>query len=172
MKKKLSTLCVTLLILSIAADALFLLYGAGLRANLSESLPGFLYRAIPLPEHFPVSRGDRVLIDLSRLSNPVIELGIRRGYVSRKQAMLKEIGAVPNDAVALKDNGLYVNSHWQPMIVSSQDSRGDKLFPYPTPLVLSPDHFWLVSAPYLGFDSRYFGPIDRSAFTHMARPIF
>jgi conjugative transfer signal peptidase TraF len=172
MKKRFSTLCVTLLILSLTADALFLLHGAGLRANLSESLPGFLYRAIPLPEEIPLSRGDRVLIDLSRFSNPVIELGVRRGYVSRTQKMLKEIGAIPDDSVELKDNGLYVNDFWRPMIVSSQDSRGDKLFPYPTPLVMSPDHFWLVSAPYLGFDSRYFGPLDRNAFTHMARPVF
>ena len=172
MKKKFSTLCVTLLILSITADVFFLLHGIGLRANLSASLPGFLYRAIPLPEEISLSRGDRVLIDLSRLSNPVIDLGIRRGYVSRTQKMLKEIGAIPDDKVALRDNGLYVNGFWRPMIVSSQDSRGDKLFPYPTPLVVSPDHFWLVSVPYLGFDSRYFGPIKRKAFTHMARPVF
>jgi conjugative transfer signal peptidase TraF len=172
MKKNFSTLCVTLLVLSVIADVFFLLYGVGLRANLSKSLPGFVYRAIPLPEEIPLSHGDRVLIDLSRFSNPVVELGIERGYVSRKQKMLKEIGAIPDDSVALKDNGLYVNGAWRPMIVSSQDSRGGKLFPYPTPLTVSPDHFWLVSVPYLGFDSRYFGPVDRNAFTHMARPVF
>jgi conjugative transfer signal peptidase TraF len=172
MKKKISTLCVTLLALSVIADIFFLLHGAGLKVNLSKSLPGFVYRAIPLPEEILLSHGDRVLIDLSRFSNPVVELGIKRGYVSRKQKMLKEIGAVPDDSVALKNNGLYVNGQWRPMTVSSQDSRGGKLFPYPTPLVISPDHFWLVSAPHLGFDSRYFGPIDRSAFTHVARPIF
>jgi conjugative transfer signal peptidase TraF len=172
MKKKFSTLCVTLLVLSIIADVLFLLHGVGLRANLSESLPGFIYRAIPLPQEVPLSCGDRVLIDLSRFSNPVVELGIERGYVSRKQMMLKEIGAVPDDSVELRDSRLYVNNSWRPMIVSSQDSRGDRLFPYPTPLIVSQDHFWLISAPYLGFDSRYFGPLDRSAFTHVARPVF
>jgi conjugative transfer signal peptidase TraF len=172
MKKKLSKLCVTLLVLSVVTDAFFLLHGAGLRANLSESLPGFLYRAIPLPEEVPLSHGDRVLIDLSRFSNPVVELGVQRGYVSRKQKMLKEIGAIPDDRVALNDDGLYVNGQWRSMIVSSQDSRGDRLFPYPTPLVVSPDHFWLISAPHLGFDSRYFGPIDRNVFTHVARPVF
>jgi conjugative transfer signal peptidase TraF len=172
MKKKFSTLCATLLVLSVIADALFLLHGVGLRANLSESLPGLIYRAIPLPKEIPLSRGDRVLIDLSRFFNPVVELGIERGYVSRQQKMLKEIGAVPDDTVLLGNNRLYVNGRWRPMIVSSQDSRGDRLFPYPTPLVVSQDHFWLVSAPYLGFDSRYFGPIDRNAFTHVARPVF
>jgi type IV secretory pathway protease TraF len=86
--------------------------------------------------------------------------------------MLKEIGAIPDDEVALKADGLYVNDQWRPMIVASQDSRGNRLFPYPTPLVVPPEYFWLVSAPYLGFDSRYFGPINRNAFTHMARPFF
>jgi conjugative transfer signal peptidase TraF len=172
MKKKISTLCIMLLVLSVVADVLFLFHGVGLRANLSESLPGFLYRAIPLPEEIPLSRGDRVLIDLSRFSNPVVELGVQRGYVSRTQKMLKEIGAIPDDEVALNSDGLYINGLWRPMILSSQDSRGDRLFPYPTPLVVSPDHFWLISAPYLGFDSRYFGPVDRNAFTHIARLVF
>jgi conjugative transfer signal peptidase TraF len=172
MKKKLSTLCVTLLILSITADVFFLLHGAGLRVNLSESMPGFVYRAISLSENIPLSRGDRVLIDLSRLSNSVIELGIRRGYVSRKQSMLKEIGAVPRDTVVLNNDGLYINNLYLSVLVSSQDSRGGKLFPYPTPLVMSENNFWLVSDPAQGFDSRYFGPISRSAFTHVARPIF
>ncbi|GHV40741.1 hypothetical protein FACS1894187_21930 [Synergistales bacterium] len=86
--------------------------------------------------------------------------------------MLKEIGAVPNDTVVLKENSLYINGHCQSITVSSQDSRGGELFPYPTPLVISNDNFWLVSDPAQGFDSRYFGPINRSAFTHVARPIF
>jgi type IV secretory pathway protease TraF len=113
-----------------------------------------------------------VLIDLSRFHNPVVELGIRRGYVSRNRKMLKEIGAVPGDAVTLRDDLLFVNGEPKPMVVASADSRGGKLRPYPTPLVLSPDHYWLVSVPDGGFDSRYFGPVPRSAFTHRAKRVF
>jgi type IV secretory pathway protease TraF len=102
----------------------------------------------------------------------VIELGIRRGYVSRSQKMLKEIGAVPGDRVELKDNLLFVNNESTPMFVSSEDSRGNPLCAYPTPIVLSDDCYWLVSIPYRGFDSRYFGPVRRSAFTHKARKVF
>jgi conjugative transfer signal peptidase TraF len=134
--------------------------------NLSESLPGYLYRVTPLEKEESLERGDRVLIDLSRFHNLVIELGMRRGYVSRSRKMLKEIGAVPGDIVALRDNLLYINGRAAPMIISSEDSRGGKLHPYPTPLVLSQDCYWLVSVPVGGFDSRYFGPINRSAFTH------
>jgi type IV secretory pathway protease TraF len=85
--------------------------------------------------------------------------------------MLKQIGAIPGDTVELKDDMLFVNGHAIPMIVSSEDSRGEKLVPYPTPITLSADHYWLISTPYCGFDSRYFGPIHRRAFTHRAKPL-
>jgi type IV secretory pathway protease TraF len=86
--------------------------------------------------------------------------------------MLKEIGAVPGDAVTLKGGQLFVNGKPEPMVAASAASRGGGLSTYPTPLVLSPDHYWLVPVPNGGFDSRYFGPINRSAFTHKAYRVF
>jgi type IV secretory pathway protease TraF len=131
-----------------------------------------LYLATPLELDEAIVRGDCVLIDLSKFRNPVIKLGVRRGYVSRNQKMLKEIGAVPGDTVELRNNLLFVNGESTLMVVSSEDSREQILYPYPTPLVLSDDCYWLVSVPYRGFDSRYFGPVHRSAFTHKARKVF
>jgi conjugative transfer signal peptidase TraF len=172
MKKKLSKLLLALLIFSITVFVFMVLHGVGLRVNTSESLPGILYRAVPLPDDIPVTRGDKVLIDLSQVSSPVIELGIERGYVSRKRKMLKEIGAVPGDVVLLWENRLYVNGGFIPMLVASEDSRGGALPRFPTPHILPPNYYWLISTPRLGFDSRYFGPINRAAFTHKANPIF
>jgi conjugal transfer pilin signal peptidase TrbI len=172
MKKKILIICSALSFLTLTTFAFVSLYLHGYRLNLSDSLPGVVYLATPLLKDEAVVRGDFVLIDISRLSNPVIELGIGRGYVSRKRAMLKEVGAVPFDVLTLGNNSLYINGNPAPMIVSPSDSRGNALSPYPTPIVLSPDHYWLISAPYLGFDSRYFGPINREAFTHKARRIF
>jgi conjugative transfer signal peptidase TraF len=125
-----------------------------------------------LREDEKIDRGDNVLIDLTRIDNSVIELGISRDYLSRSRKMLKEIGAVPGDTVELRDDTLYVNGHAIPMTVSFEDSMGRELIPYPTPLILPQDHYWLISAPYRGFDSRYFGPVHRSAFTHIAKPVF
>ncbi|MDR1508696.1 MAG: S26 family signal peptidase [Synergistaceae bacterium] len=172
MKKKYFVPC--FLLSCLMATALFLraLHSLGYRVNLSESLPGHLYRAYPLKEGDVLEPGDNVLIDLSRFHNPIVELGIKRGYVSRSRKMLKEIGAVPGDLVALRDNLLYVNGRPTLMIVSPEDSLGGKLLPYPTPLILPQDCYWLVSVPDGGFDSRYFGPIDRSAFTHKAFRVF
>jgi conjugative transfer signal peptidase TraF len=172
MKKKILTFCSLLLFLMASALSLYALHSLGYRLNLSESLPGYLYLATPLEPGEAIGRGDCVLIDLSRFRNSVIELGIRRGYVSRNQKMLKEIGAVPGDTVTLGNGLLFVNSESTPLVVSSEDSRGNPLYPYQTPLVLSDDCYWLVSIPYRGFDSRYFGPVHRSAFTHKARKVF
>ena len=172
MKKKLAVFYVLLTSLCLLASASLLLHALGYRVNLSGSLPGHIYRVIPLEASDSIERGDRVLIDLPRFRNPVIEIGIRRGYVSRSWKMLKEIGAAPGDAVELKDGLLFVNGVSTPMVISSEDSRGQALCPYPTPLVLSPDCYWLVSVPYRGFDSRYFGPVSRSAFTHKAELLF
>ena len=172
MKKKLAVFYVLLTSLCLSASASLLLHSLGYRVNLSESLPGYIYRVTPLQDGDTIERGDRVLIDLSRFHNPVIDLGITRGYVSRNRRMLKEIGAVPGDTVELKDGLLFVNGLSMPMVISSEDSRGNPLRAYPTPLVLPPDFYWLVSIPYRGFDSRYFGPVSRSAFTHRAKMVF
>ena len=100
---------------------------------------------------------------------------MERGYVSGawNQPMLKRIGAVPGDSVALKDGHLSVNGKTEMKItVASRDSFGGELLPWPTPLTLSPDCYWLVSEPERGFDSRYFGPVCRDAFTHKAKSVF
>jgi conjugative transfer signal peptidase TraF len=172
MKKNFRFLCISLSLLALTLFAAYALHSSGYRLNLSESLPGLVYRVTPIRENKAFQKGDRVLIDLSRFSNPTIELGIERGYVNQSRKMLKEIGAVPGDIVVLRNDMLSVNDAVIPMTVSSEDSRGEELVPYPTPLVLSTDHYWLISAPYRGFDSRYFGPVHESAFTHRASRVF
>jgi conjugative transfer signal peptidase TraF len=155
---------------------MFVLFHAlGYRVNRSDSLTGLVYRIVPLDENESPKSGDRVLIDLSKISNTVIEQGIRRGYVTKKlnQPMLKRIGAIPGDTVVMRDGFLYVNGNISAKItVASRDSYGGELRVYPTPLVLPGDSYWLVSDPERGFDSRYFGPIRREAFTHRAEPVF
>jgi conjugative transfer signal peptidase TraF len=169
--KKFITLLALLLFLCITASALLLFHNAGIRVNRSASLPGILYRVTPLNENEPVCRGDIVLIDLSKISNPVISRGVERGYVNTREPMLKRIGATPGDSVTLENNLLRVNGGVTRVDIASSDSYGGPLFAWPTPLVLSSDQYWLVSDPERGFDSRYFGPVRREAFTHRAEPI-
>jgi type IV secretory pathway protease TraF len=85
--------------------------------------------------------------------------------------MLKLIGTIPGDTVVLRDGYLFVNGDTIKIIVASHDSSGEKLSAWPTPITLQPGQYWLISDPERGFDSRYFGPIGRSLFTHRAKPV-
>ncbi|MDR1508635.1 MAG: S26 family signal peptidase [Synergistaceae bacterium] len=175
MKKKFAVLYVLTTSLCLLTFAFVLFHALGYRVNRSTSLPGHVYRITAIGENESLIIGDRVLIDLSKVSNPVIKRGMERGYVSKawNQPMLKQIGAVPGDSVALKDGYLFVNGEAAgKMTIASRDSFGGELFPWPTPITLPPCRYWLTSEPERGFDSRYFGPLDRNAFTHKARPVF
>jgi conjugative transfer signal peptidase TraF len=172
LKKKICKLLILFSLLCAATSALLSFHNAGIRVNRSASLPGVLYRATPLDENEPVFRGDIVFIDLSKISNPVISRGVERGYVNMREPMLKRIGAAPGDSVTLENDLLRVNGVVSRAVTASSDSRGGPLSAWPTPLILRPGQYWLVSDPERGFDSRYFGPVDREAFTHRAKPVF
>ena len=172
MKRKIIIFCALLFILATAAVALFVLFRAGYRVNRSASLPGYVYRLASITIDEPLKHGDCVAIDLNKFHNPVIAQGADRGYVNFREPMLKKIGGVPGEFVALGKGILLVNDEFISLRVASADSLGGLLFAWPTPLVLSADCYWLVSDPARGFDSRYFGPISRFAFTHKAIVIF
>ena len=161
--------------LCFVAFVFILLHSLGYRVNRSASLPLLVYQIAPLVQGQEIQRGEHVIIDLSMLSNPVILLGAERGYVSLREPMLKQIGAISGDTVVLADGFLFVSGEAEEkikMIIASHDASGRELFAWPTPLTLKDGQYWLISDPEKGFDSRYFGPIDRSAFTHRARPVF
>jgi conjugative transfer signal peptidase TraF len=158
--------------LCFAAFFFVLLYGFGYRANRSASLPFLVYEITTLDENERIERGDCVIINLSGFYNPVITQGVERGYVNPREPMLKRIGAVPGDTVILENGFLYVNGGGTEVTVASSDSHGGELTAWPTPIVLQFGQYWLVSDPARGFDSRYFGPVQREAFTHRARAAF
>jgi conjugative transfer signal peptidase TraF len=174
LKRKFAVLYTLITSLCFVALAFIIFHALGYRVNRSESLPFFIYKITPLAQNEEIRSGDCVVIDLSKVSNPVIERGMERGYVVEMfhQPMLKRIGAVPGDTVALEDNSITVNGETTPLHIASQDSYGGELSAWPTPITLSFGQYWLDSNPERGFDSRYFGPIDRSAFTHTAKPLF
>ena len=172
MKRKFAVFYVLITSLCFVAFAFILLHSLGYRINRSASLPFLVYQIAPLIQSSAIERGDCVLINLSRLSNPVIAKGVERGYVNLREPMLKEIGAIPGDTVVLVDGFLSVNGEVKRMPIASHDSSGEELFEWATPIILQAGQYWLVSDPDRGFDSRYFGPINRGAFTHRARAVF
>ena len=170
-KRKIALFYVLVTSLCLAAFAFILFHALGYRVNRSASLPFLVYKIAPLQDS-EIARGDCVLINLSKLSNPVIDIGVERGYVNLREPMLKRIGAVPGDTVVLRNGFLSVNGEAAKITIAVHDSYGGELSAYPTPIMLLSGQYWLVSDPERGFDSRYFGPVNKSAFTHRAKPIF
>jgi|GEM_PF-2075362 len=159
-------------ILCVAALTLTFLYLNGYRINVSNSLPHWIYKIYDISGK-TISRGDYVVVNDSLITHSsAIIAGLDKRYFNRIP-MLKQIGAVPGDVVLLQNSLLYVNgAELGPMIVMSEDSRGNHFSPFPTPVILQSDQYWLVSNPNGGFDSRYFGWIKRDYITHLAYPVF
>jgi len=175
LKRKFALFYVLITSLCFAACVFILFHALGYRVNRSASLPFLIYKITPLEQNTELKHDDCVLIDLSRLSNPVISRGMERGYVNLREPMLKRVGAIPGDTVVLMNGFLSVNgeaANKTGIIIATRDSHGGELSPWDTPITLQPGEYWLVSDPERGFDSRYFGPIDRSAFTHKARSVY
>jgi len=171
MKRKVALFYILITSLCLTAFTFILFHALGYRVNRSSSLPFLLYKTVLFVQGTEIERGDCVLIDLSKLSNPVIDRGVERGYVNLREPMLKRIGAIPGDTVALMDGFLFVNSEATEITIASHDSHGGELSPWPTPLTLQTGEYWLVSDPNMGFDSRYFGPVNENTFTHKAWPV-
>ena len=159
-------------VLCVIALVLIFLYLQGYRINLTESLP---YRILKIKDASdkPISRWDYVVADYSLMEdNPAIKLALERKYLGRFP-MAKQVAAISGDSVFLRDNRLYVNGEdLGSMTVLSADSLGNPLYPFPTPVTLQSGQYWLISNPKRGFDSRYFGWIERKSITHIAYPVF
>ena len=172
LKRKFALFYVLITSLCVAAFAFVMFHALGYRVNRSASLPFLVYKISPLIQDAEIKRGDCALIDLSNISNPVIARGVERGYVNLREPMLKRIGGIPGDTIVLMDNSLIVNGEAVTLYIASRDSYGEELSAWATPVTLQYGQYWLVSDPERGFDSRYFGPVSRSVFTHRAKPVF
>jgi len=172
LKREFALFYVLVTLLCFAALAFILFHALGYRINRSASLPFLVYKITPLAQDVEIERGYFVLINLYKISNHVINRGVERGYVNLREPMLKRIGAIPGDVVILKNGYLSVNGEATKTTVASHDSYGEELSAWPTPITLQTGQYWLISDPKRGFDSRYFGPVNSSVFTHKARPVF
>ncbi len=147
---------------------------AGLRMNLTDSLPRGIYRTIGGTLH----RGSIVMacapLDAARLARA-------RGYLGPGscpggvRALGKLVLAMAGDTVALKPQGIRLNGAPVPNSRTlAADSRGRPLPHYPWgEHVLRPNELWLF-APYRAnsYDSRYFGPERASQVVSALRPVW
>ena len=147
---------------------------AGLRVNLSGSMPIGLYRVSSRP---PV-KGDMVL---ACLPADVAVFARSRGYVPNGRCpgatapIGKVVLALAGDSVEVTAEGLLLNGHavrnTRPLAVDAA-GRSLRRFPDGT-YVVGQDEMWLYS-PYSkrSFDSRYFGPLPLSAIRNRVLPLW
>jgi len=157
--------CVIFLLFSLA-------YYLGYRVNVSGSLPFFFFRVIPLSSSKEIKRNDFIVLPSMQIPHSSISIAAERHYISSRYLLLKEIAGIPGDTVLIKDDKIFINDVSRPLFIISEDSKGRILTPFPTPLVLEDNFYWLISNPQGGFDSRYFGPVNCSIFLYRAFPIF
>lgn len=152
---------------------------AGLRVNLTTSLPVGLYVASrAAPADTPV-RGSLVLACLPRA---VAAFAKERGYVPQGGAcpggvvpVGKEVLAVAGDTVDVTKTGLVVNGARVPNTQPLASDRHGRPLPRLVVgrYVVRPDELW-VGSPYSpwSFDSRYFGALDVTLVCARVQPLW
>ena len=144
---------------------------AGVRINLSPSMPKGLYQLVRCDETVGLDAavGDRVAIDTKKASsNARLSFFRSLGWLSTSgrsdDLLMKTVVGVGGDEVTEEDGRLYVND--QPL-TRSASRRHRVVGTLSLPLVellqrVNEDAIWLSSDHEKGIDSRYFGPIARS----------
>lgn len=147
---------------TLAGLALWFLWDAGLRVNVSESMPMGIYRiSSAQPKH-----GDTVSYCLQ---GEAAVLARQRGYVKAGSCLsgvcplLKTAAGLPGDTIEQSSDGLFINGLLQPQsAVLAVDSQGRGMAGALLPPVVPEGMAVLLSDHPGGFDSRYFGLVPLS----------
>src|SRR5258706_5407984 len=157
-----------------AAWLLFLICLSGLlRWNASPSMPRGLYLLVP----FPPLPGEMVMA----CPPPKMAcLGVERHYTARggpcacrSAVLLKYVVAAPRDRITVGPTSVRVNG--VPLPGSAQrdrESSGRPAAGVKAGFLLAPHHFWLAGLDARSWDSRYFGPVPKSAIRGVVRPLW
>ena len=150
---------------------------AGLRLNVTPSMPVGLWRMVP--DRAPLRRGEIVVVCLP--DTAPARVGAARGYIpsgscpSGSEPLFKPIAATAGDVVAVSAAGVAVNGQAvHDTAQLARDSAGRPLIAvaagaYP----VAPKEVWLLSGhDPRSFDSRYFGPVPEANVQGLALPIW
>jgi len=146
---------------------------AGLRLNLSTSMPRGLYRSVD----GRVTTGAWVAVCLP---SEIARFGLERGYLGAGscpdgvEPVLKAVVAIAGDLVEVTRAGVTVNGELLPHSAPLERDRGGRqlaAFPALTQR-LRPGEIWLHS-PFedRSWDSRYFGPVPLECVATVVEPV-
>ena len=147
------------------------LWWAGVRINVTESVPVGLYRSVEgAPE-----RGDLVE---TCLPPAAARLATARGYLLGNGAcgthmpVIKRVLGVAGDVIRVREHVVHNGLTLDAAPVLEADSGGRALVPARGG-TLGPHELWLISDDVPdAYDSRYFGPVTRSAVRSVMRPLW
>lgn len=145
---------------------------AGLRLNLTPSVPIGLYRL----SKSPVGLGDLVAACLPESFGT---LGRKRGYLRQGSCpagaspIIKHVVAASGSCVEIKPDGVFVDGQHIQSPAPAIDSKGRTLYPLSAgSYVLSPGQIWLFSPRENSWDSRFFGPVQSSMVLGQVKPLW
>lgn len=158
-----------LITLSIGLAALFVpgLLPGSLRLvyNASDSAPRGFY-AVTADS---LRVGDLIV---TRLPAQAVALAATRGYLPAKLPLLKRVGAAYGEHVCVHGGAVRINGRIVATVLA-HDSAGRALAAWPGCRLLAENELFLLGIGHAAsFDSRYFGPIRRTAVYGRATPLW
>jgi conjugative transfer signal peptidase TraF len=133
--------------------------------NASASAPIGLWHIDPGAR---VSAGDMVL---AKTPAGVRSLVAERHYIPATVPLLKRVAAVEGDIVCATDKRILIGGHLAAVRLATDPQ--DRPMPWWNGCrPLGRGRFFLLNAAPDSFDSRYFGPVDRSAIIGSATPLW
>lgn len=138
----------------------------GYRVVVTPSIPRGIYTTSKL-EGMP-AKGAYVCVETRSSDAPDGLRSRSTGFAT----LLKRVAAVEGDVITQSNDGsLSINGSLLPQSRGrAVDSQGHALSHPIYPIVLKRDEAWLTSEHSNGFDSRYFGPVDRSILSCVGEP--
>ena len=134
--------------------------------NPSESAPRGWYAVAPIEE---LSIGELVV---AHLPDEAATLAARRSYLPRSIPVLKSVHAIGGQHVCLVDQLLAVDGQLL-VHVRGHDGAGRLLIPWRGCRGLTAEEVLLLSTSNdASYDSRYFGPVERSLLVGRAIPLW
>jgi len=131
--------------------------------NASASAPiGFYWI-----DQVPVSLGDTVLVQLPEHVREHVDF---RQYLPHNVPLIKRVVGIVGDLICRKGQDVWINNVTV-AVALIEDDQGRKLPVWSGCTILGLDSFFVLQEHPQSFDSRYFGPIDRSLTIGRARKL-
>ncbi len=132
--------------------------------NMSPSSPIGLY----LLQNETAKHGDFIAIKLEECAADLAET---RNYLPKSALLIKRVASVQNDTICRVGDDIFINNKLVAKALK-YDNRGRNMPFWTNCLNLNSKQIFVLSADKNAFDSRYFGPVNRSQILGIARPIW